>query len=92
MGSSVADCSVLCSEGNWSVCVHLCSVCVCVCDRDHQQLGMGPIWVPAGARTRPEFHEVIIPSSWQPRLKSSPAGQPGPKVPEPDVPAGGFCP
>ena len=70
---------VLCSEGNWSVCVHLCCVCVCVSDRDHEQLGMGPIWVPAGARTRLEFHEVIIPSSWQPILKSSPAGQPEPR-------------
>lgn len=86
-GPALRTALVLCSEGNWSVCVY-----VCVCDRDHEQLRMGPFWVPAGAWTGPEFPEVIIPSSWQPRVRSSPAGQPEPKVPEPDVPAGGFCP
>lgn len=68
-GPALLTALVLCSEGNWSVCVHLCRVCVCVyvclcvSDRDHER----PIWVPAGARTRPEFHEAIVPSSWQPR-------------------------
>lgn len=97
-GPALLTALVLCSEGNWSVCVHLCCVCVyvcvyvCVCDRDHEQLGMGPIWflLVLGLTRVPRGHYPQLLAAQS--KGSSPAGQPEPKVPEPDVPAGASAP